>query len=48
MGSSLGGVRDVLIGLDCETDFVARNALFRCLVADVAYTTAFSCRIWLG
>ena len=27
MGSSLGGVRDVLIGLDCETDFVTQCTL---------------------
>jgi elongation factor Ts len=40
-GSSPGGVRAALIELNCETDFVARNALFGRLVADVAHTAAF-------
>ncbi|KAH9980790.1 hypothetical protein BJV74DRAFT_946750 [Russula compacta] len=39
--SSSGGVRAALVELNCETDFVARNALFRSLVADVAHTAAF-------
>ncbi len=30
-----------LVELNCETDFVARNALFSRLVADVAHTAAF-------
>ncbi|KAH9973231.1 hypothetical protein BGW80DRAFT_1437263 [Lactifluus volemus] len=36
-----GGVRASLVELNCETDFVARNALFGRLVADVAHTAAF-------
>jgi elongation factor Ts len=36
-----GGVRAALVELNCETDFVARNALFSRLVADVAHTAAF-------
>jgi elongation factor Ts len=40
-GSSPGGVRAALVELNCETDFVARNALFGRLVADVAHTAAF-------
>jgi elongation factor Ts len=40
-GSSPGGVRASLVELNCETDFVARNALFGRLVADVAHTAAF-------
>lgn len=36
-----GGVRAALVELNCETDFVARNALFARLVADVAHTAAF-------
>src|SRR6266446_3815164 len=32
-GSSPGGVRAALVELNCETDFVARNALFGRLVA---------------
>ncbi|KAF8481692.1 hypothetical protein DFH94DRAFT_666180 [Russula ochroleuca] len=40
-GSSPGGVRAALVELNCETDFVARNALFGHLVADVAHTAAF-------
>jgi elongation factor Ts len=36
-----GGVRAALVELNCETDFVARNALFGRLVADVAHTAAF-------
>jgi len=39
--SSGGGVRAALVELNCETDFVARNALFGRLVADVAHTAAF-------
>ncbi len=41
IGSSPGGVRAALVELNCETDFVARNALFGRLVADVAHTAAF-------
>lgn len=40
-GSSPGGVRAALVELNCETDFVARNAVFGRLVADVAHTAAF-------
>ena len=40
-GSSPGAVRAALVELNCETDFVARNALFGRLVADVAHTAAF-------
>jgi elongation factor Ts len=40
-GSSTGGVRAALVEVNCETDFVARNALFGRLVADVAHTAAF-------
>jgi len=40
-GSSPGGVRAALVEVNCETDFVARNALFGRLVADVAHTAAF-------
>jgi elongation factor Ts len=36
-----GSVRAALIELNCETDFVARNALFGRLAADVAQTAAF-------
>jgi elongation factor Ts len=36
-----GGVRAALVELNCETDFVARNALFSRLVADLAHTAAF-------
>ena len=36
-----GGVRAALVEINCETDFVARNAVFSRLVADVAHTTAF-------
>ncbi|KAF8265131.1 hypothetical protein EI94DRAFT_1831409 [Lactarius quietus] len=36
-----GGVRAALVGLNCETDFVARNTIFPRLVADVAHTAAF-------
>jgi len=39
--SSGGGVRAALVELNCETDFVARNALFGQLIADVAHTAAF-------
>jgi elongation factor Ts len=42
-GPGLGhdGVRAALVELNCETDFVARNALFGRLVADVSHTAAF-------
>ncbi|KAH8976443.1 elongation factor TS-domain-containing protein [Lactarius hatsudake] len=40
-GAGHGGVRAALVELNCETDFVARNALFARLVADVAHTAAF-------
>ena len=42
-GSATGhsGVRAALVELNCETDFVARNALFARLVSDVAHTAAF-------
>ncbi len=40
-GSPPGGVRAALVELNCETDFVARNALFGRLVTDVAHTAAF-------
>ena len=40
-GSPPGGVRAALVELNCETDFVARNALFGRLVSDVAHTAAF-------
>jgi elongation factor Ts len=40
-GHGHGGVRAALVELNCETDFVARNALFGRLVADLAHTAAF-------
>ena len=40
-GGGGGGIRAALVELNCETDFVARNVLFRSLVADVAHTAAF-------
>ena len=40
-GSPPGGLRAALVELNCETDFVARNALFGRLVSDVAHTAAF-------
>ncbi len=40
-GHGHGGVRAALVELNCETDFVARNALFGRLVADVTHTAAF-------
>jgi hypothetical protein len=40
-------VRIGLIGLNCETDFEARSALFGCLVADVVYIVAFLAEIRL-
>jgi elongation factor Ts len=40
-GHGHDGVRAALVELNCETDFVARNALFGRLVADVAHTAAF-------
>ncbi|KAH9170592.1 elongation factor TS-domain-containing protein [Lactarius sanguifluus] len=40
-GAGHGGVRAALVELNCETDFVARNALFARLVADVVHTAAF-------
>ncbi|KZP25288.1 hypothetical protein FIBSPDRAFT_387085 [Athelia psychrophila] len=36
-----GGVRAAMIELNCETDFVGRNALFGALAADIAHTAAF-------
>ncbi len=36
-----GGVRAALVELNCETDFVARNALFSRLAADITHTAAF-------
>ncbi|PPQ67914.1 hypothetical protein CVT25_000327 [Psilocybe cyanescens] len=39
--STLGGLRASVIELNCETDFVARNALFAALAADIAHTAAF-------
>ncbi|KAH9486288.1 Elongation factor Ts, mitochondrial [Psilocybe cubensis] len=38
---TLGGIRAALVELNCETDFVARNALFARLAADIAHTAAF-------
>ena len=35
------GVRSAMIELNCETDFVGRNALFGKLAADIAHTVAF-------
>jgi elongation factor Ts len=43
-----GGVRAALVELNCETDFVARNALFGRLVADVAHTAAFLAEVEQG
>ena len=40
-GGGGGGVRAALVELNCETDFVARNALFGRLVADITHTAAF-------
>ena len=40
-GHGHDGVRAALVELNCETDFVARNALFGRLVSDVAHTAAF-------
>ncbi|KAI9507790.1 hypothetical protein F5148DRAFT_1276063 [Russula earlei] len=39
-GRCHGRVRAALVELNCETDFVARDALFGRLVADVAHTAA--------
>ena len=36
-----GGIRAAMVELNCETDFVGRNALFRQLAADIAHTAAF-------
>lgn len=36
-----GGIRAAMVELNCETDFVARNALFGQLAADIAHTAAF-------
>ncbi|KAG0700647.1 elongation factor TS-domain-containing protein [Suillus ampliporus] len=36
-----GGVRAAMVELNCETDFVGRNALFGQLAADIAHTAAF-------
>ncbi|KAL4070670.1 elongation factor TS-domain-containing protein [Scleroderma citrinum] len=35
------GIRASMIELNCETDFVGRNELFRQLAADIAHTAAF-------
>ncbi|KAH9070752.1 hypothetical protein EDB83DRAFT_2517915 [Lactarius deliciosus] len=43
-GMGHGGVRATLVELNCETDFVARNALFACLASDVTYTAHVSHR----
>jgi len=40
-GPGAGGLRAALVELNCETDFVARNALFTQLAADIAHTAAF-------
>lgn len=47
-GHGHGGVRAALVELNCETDFVARNALFGRLVADVAHTAAFLAEVEQG
>ncbi|KAG1757216.1 elongation factor TS-domain-containing protein [Suillus lakei] len=36
-----GGIRAAMVELNCETDFVGRNALFGQLAADIAHTAAF-------
>ncbi|KDQ15705.1 hypothetical protein BOTBODRAFT_108325 [Botryobasidium botryosum FD-172 SS1] len=38
--SNLGPVRAAIVELNCETDFVARNALFGKLACDIAHTAA--------
>jgi elongation factor Ts len=40
-GARDGGLRAALVELNCETDFVARNALFAQLADDIAHTAAF-------
>ncbi|TBU62587.1 hypothetical protein BD310DRAFT_871469 [Dichomitus squalens] len=40
-GASGSAVRAAMVELNCETDFVARGALFNKLLADVAHTAAF-------
>jgi elongation factor Ts len=42
-GCTSVGVRAAMVELTCETDFVARNELFRRLAADIAHTAAFVC-----
>jgi elongation factor Ts len=37
----MGSVRAAMVELNCETDFVGRNELFRKLAADIAHTAAF-------
>lgn len=40
-GKGKGGVRAAMVEVNCETDFVGRNARFDALVADIAHTAAF-------
>ncbi|KII93614.1 hypothetical protein PLICRDRAFT_35843 [Plicaturopsis crispa FD-325 SS-3] len=39
--TGMGSVTAAMIELNCETDFVARNELFRKLAADIAHTAAY-------
>ena len=41
LGQGKNGTRAAMVELNCETDFVGRNARFDALVADIAYTAAF-------
>ncbi|GJE89577.1 elongation factor TS-domain-containing protein [Phanerochaete sordida] len=36
-----GGIRAAMVEVNCETDFVGRNARFDALVTDIAHTVAF-------
>jgi len=38
---TVGGVRAAIVELNCETDFVGRNEIFRKLAQDIAHTAAF-------
>ncbi|EKM61597.1 uncharacterized protein PHACADRAFT_248286 [Phanerochaete carnosa HHB-10118-sp] len=40
-GKGKGGVRAAMVEVNCETDFVGRNARFDALVANIAHTAAF-------
>ena len=40
-GTDSSGVRAAMVELNCETDFVGRNELFRALTQNLAFTAAF-------